>query len=75
MNTTVEITYPVLTNGEIEFRLNVLSGKWSGGTFGNIPDGVILGQDNCGNLYLNGKPAKVEHRTETIELYEGGWRI
>lgn len=73
MRTNVDIIYPVLTNGEIEFRLNVLPGKWEGGTFGNLPDGVILGQDNSGKLYLNGKPAVVEHRKETIDIMEGVW--
>lgn len=71
MLTNIEITYPVLTNGEIEFRLNILAGKWMGGMFGELPDGVIFGQDNSGNLYLNGIPAKIEHRTEMIDIMEG----
>jgi len=67
----IEILYPVLTNGEIEFRLNVLAPKFSGGAFGKLPDGVILGTDNNGNYYLNGKPARIEHRLDYVVIPDG----
>lgn len=67
----VEIWYSVLTNGNIEFRLELMNPKWAGGTFAHLPDGVILGTDNKGNYYLNGKPAHIEQRMETVKIPDG----
>ena len=54
--------YPVLTNGEIE--IDIRSSK--NDCCIDLPDGVIFGEDNKGNFYLNGKPAYVEHRMERV---------
>lgn len=55
--------YSVLTNGEIELRIK-FSKNGCGVDPGDLPDGAIIGHDNCGNIYINGKIAKIEFRKE-----------
>lgn len=57
--------YPVLTNGEIE--IDIRSSK--NDCYFDLPDGVIFGEDNKGNYYLNGKPAYVEHRMTRAHIF------
>jgi len=49
-----------LTNGEISCKIHF--SKYSCGI--NPPDGVIFGQDNAGNYYLNGKKAWITYRKD-----------
>ena len=55
---------PVLTDGHIECRIK--GSRFSCGV--EVPDGVIFGQDNAGNMYLNGKPAWITYR-EVCDYY------
>lgn len=49
-----------LTNGEID--LEIVGNRNGCGV--DLPDGVIFSQDNCGNMWLNNKPAHIEIREE-----------
>lgn len=49
-----------LTNGEID--IEIVGDRYNCGIY--LPDGIIFSQDNCGNMWLNNKPAHIEMREE-----------
>ena len=51
--------YSVLTNGETELEI-----QYSRFDCGVDPGTHIFGQDGYGNLYIDGKPARVDIRIE-----------
>jgi len=59
--------YSVLTNGEIEIEIEGPCGRDRSAGI-HIPDGVVFGQDNRGNYYLNGIPARIEMRHQHFEF-------
>jgi len=51
---------PYLTDGEIYCEIKGF--RYDCGV--KVPDGVIFGQDNAGNYYLNGKKAWITYKKD-----------
>ena len=57
-----EYIYPVITDGEIDLRIEMNN---RGGAYVEPDDGVVFGSDSAGNYFINGKKAKIKYRKET----------
>jgi len=60
---TFQQFYSVFTNGEVELEI-----KCSKNSCGVDPGRHVFGQDGYGNMFIDGKPARVEMRERTYEL-------